>query len=121
MAMSFGQMLRDLRAKKGVTLRELGLNSDIDVAYLSRIERETLQPPQKESLLDKIIEGLGASTDEGQRLKDQAAIDNEKFPKDIAEGVRKIVGIPTLLRSVTNKKLTAEQIKKITEFINENY
>ena len=117
----FGELLRKLRAEKGITLRELSDNSDIDVSYLSRVERGSIPPPQKEELLASIIQGIQATNYEAQQLRDQAAIDNEKFPKDVAGRMKEMVGVPLLLRSVANKKLTAEQLKKISDHINENY
>ncbi len=119
--MKYGEMLRELRTQKGITLRELANNSDIDVAYLSRVERCTIPPPQKSELINAINDGIGATIEEKKNLADQASIDNEQFPKDIAKDIKDIVGIPLLLRTVANKKMTEEQIRKVTAFINERY
>ena len=114
-------MLRTKRVEKQITLRDLSFRTDIDVAYLSRVERETIAPPSKEDLLESINEALELSSEEGKTLIDQASMDNEKFPKDIAGAVKEMVGIPLLLRSMANKKLNEDQIRKITSFINDNY
>ena len=119
--MKYGEMVRELRLRKEITLRELALNSDIDVAYLSRVERGTIPPPQKEELLEAINEALGATKQEAQQLNDQAAIDNRLFPKDIAENLEKLAGIPLLLRTVANKKLTPDEIREVTQYINKEY
>lgn len=119
--MGYGEMLRTKRLEKDMTLRDLAANSDIDVAYLSRVERESCAPPQKQELLDAIHEALGLSTAEARILLDQAALDNKSIPNDIAEKVKHIEGIPMLLRTVANKKLSAEQIKKIAKFINDRF
>ncbi|MGA2624795.1 MAG: helix-turn-helix transcriptional regulator [Bacteroidota bacterium] len=119
--MRFGQLLRDLRAQRGITLRQLAGDSDIDVSYLSRVERESIPPPQKEELLEAIIAAISASEEEARQLRDYAALDNENFPKDIAGKMKEMVGIPLLLRSVANKRLSAEDIEKITRYINDNY
>ena len=119
--MKYGEMLRKLRLEKEMTLRELASNSDIDVAYLSRVERCTIPPPQKEELLDAINDALDATEAEAQQLKDQAAIDNKQFPRDIADKIEKIEGIPLLLRTVANKKLSAKEIRKVTDYINKRY
>jgi len=119
--MKYGEMLRNLRVEKEITLRELASNSDIDVAYLSRVERCTIPPPQKDELLDAINDAIDATEAEGRALKDQAAVDNKVFPPDIADKIGKMEGIPLLLRTVANKKLTAEEIRKVTDFINSRY
>lgn len=114
-------MLRQLRIEREMTLRELSIGTDIDSAYLSRVERETIQPPQDEELLDSINEALKLSPEESQRLKDQSAIDNKKMPADLAAQAQRVDGFPLFLRTVSNKKLTNEKLKELTEFINERY
>jgi transcriptional regulator with XRE-family HTH domain len=119
--MGYGQILREIRTKKDITLRELALRSDIDVAYLSRVERESILPPQKEELLDAINEALELESKLAKELKDQSMLDNQMLPKDIAEKMKSMEGVPMLLRTVANKKLDGDQIKKLTNFINERY
>ena len=50
--MGYGATLRSIRLEKEMNLRDLALRTDIDIAYLSRVERETINPPQDEQLLD---------------------------------------------------------------------
>ena len=119
--MGYGQMLREIRTQKEITLRELALRSDIDVAYLSRVERESVLPPQKEELINAINEALEIDTKSAKALKDQASLDNQMLPNDIAEKLKAMEGVPMLLRTVANKKLDGNQIKKLTDFINERY
>lgn len=118
--MAYGSMLRQLRIEKEMTLRELSLRTDLDTAYLSRIERETIKPPQAVELLDSINQALELDAAKSQTMKDQAAIDNEKFPEDIAEKVH-LDGFPLFLRTVANKRLTADKLKELIKFINEQY
>ncbi len=119
--MGYGEMLRTKRLEKDFTLRELAARTDIDVAYLSRVERETCAPPQKQELLDAIHEAIGLTKADSRTMCDQAALDNSAIPGDIAAKFKRSEGIPMLLRTVANKKLSAEQIRKLTEFINEQY
>lgn len=114
-------MIRDIRVKKEMSLRDLALNSDIDVAYLSRVERETINPPQSEELIDAISLALELSGELAQKLKDQAFLDNEKYPPDIAQNLQQVEGFPLFLRTVSNKKIDAEKLKELTDFINERY
>jgi len=119
--MKFGEILRGLRAEKAITLRDLSVVSDIDVGYLSRIERCSLPAPQKPELLDAIVKGVRATEEEERLLRDQAAADNDTFPSDVRDKVREMIGIPLLLRTVANKGLSAEEIEKIARYIDENY
>jgi transcriptional regulator with XRE-family HTH domain len=119
--MNYGERLRHIRAEKGITLRQLALESDIDVAYLSRVERGTIPPPQKEELLESICRALGLKPKEARELKDLAATDNRRFPADIAQKTGGLVGIPMLLRTVSNKKLSPDQIREVAEYIRKQY
>ncbi|OGU30040.1 MAG: hypothetical protein A2057_13400 [Ignavibacteria bacterium GWA2_35_9] len=119
--MAYGNMLRQIRVEKEMTLRELSTRTDIDNAYLSRVERETIKPPQDDELLDAINIALELDTKQSQKMKDQASIDNKKFPTDIAEQIHKVDGFPMFLRTVSNKKLTNEKLQELIKFINERY
>jgi Helix-turn-helix. len=119
--MSYGEVLRTMRVEHEITLRELARRSDIDVAYLSRIERETIPPPQKEELLEAIADALKLNAVEAKRLRDLAAMDNKQFPKDFKGNFPGMVGIPMLLRTVANKKLTPDEIHDLIRHINDQY
>jgi transcriptional regulator with XRE-family HTH domain len=119
--MGYGTMLRSIRVGKEMSLRDLSLRTDIDVAYLSRIERETINPPQNEELLDSINSALELDEKLSEQLRDQSALDNKRLPSDIALNFSTLKGFPIFLRTVSNKKITAEQLEKLTDFINERY
>lgn len=118
--MAYGNRLRQIRIDKEMTLRELSLRTDLDTAYLSRIERETIKPPQAIDILDSINAALDLDQLQSIELKDLAALDNQKFPDDIAEQVH-LEGFPVLLRTVANKRLNGDKLKELIKFINEQY
>lgn len=115
--MGYGEMLRLSRVGKKMTLRELSAKADVDIAYISRIERETIKPPQGEEVLDSLHIALELDAEKAEEMKNQAAIDNKRIP----EAVVGLKGIPLLLRSVAAKKPTEEQIRRIIDIINEEY
>lgn len=119
--MKYGNLLRSTRVSKEITLRELAKVTDIDVAYLSRVERGTIPPPQKQELLQSINDGLKLTVDEALMFNDFASLDNKQFPKDIEKNITNNVGIPMLLRTVANKKLSPDKIKEISDYINKEY
>lgn len=119
--MGYGNLIRSLRVEKEMTLRELSIRTDIDVAYLSRVERETCNPPQDEELLDSINVALNLDSETSLSLKDQSATDNKRYPADVAASVSRIEGFPLFLRTVSNKKLSTKQLKELTDFINERF
>lgn len=44
LATKFGNLLRDLRRKKGFTQQELAIDSDLDRTYISKLERGERMP-----------------------------------------------------------------------------
>ncbi len=54
---SFGSTLREIREDRSISLRSLAKESEVDAAYLSRVERE-LNPAPKAEVIQKIAETL---------------------------------------------------------------
>jgi transcriptional regulator with XRE-family HTH domain len=119
--MKFGEYLRLLRLENEITLREFAKKTGIDVAYLSRLERSIILPPQKREIIDNISKTLGLDSDQRQKLNELANLENGKYPNDLKDKISQMEAIPILLRTINNKKLTDEEIKKLAERINKEY
>lgn len=117
--MTFGELLKDLRMKKGLSLRGLAKLTGIDSAYLSRIERSTCKPPQKEKILNKLFWklGIGMVENDCEMLRDLSLVENLRMPKGSSQNI----ALPMLLRKIGDKKLETREIFKIIDFINEEY
>ena len=118
--MKFGEFLRLKRLELEISIRKLSKMTGIDVGYLSRIERG-MSPPQKEVILDKLIEALKLDTKDAQKLKDFSAMENKDIPEDIEIDARNYEAIPVLLRTINNRNLNSDQIYEVTKRINEEY
>ena len=118
--MKFGEFLRLKRLELEISIRKLAKISGIDVAYLSRIER-VIKPPEKEAILNKLIEALNLNDTDARKLKDLAAMGNREIPDDIDILEGNYEAIPVLLRTINNKKLNGDQIRELTKRINEEY
>ena len=66
---SFGNSIRKLRLKKGLTQRELAKRSGLDVTYCSGIERGVRNLSLKS--LEKVAKGLGCSISETCKALDK--------------------------------------------------
>ena len=119
--MRFGEYLKSLRMEKELSLRDLAKKSDMDFANLSRIERDLASPPQRLEVLDKLVDALELSSEQKQRLLDLSAVENGVYPFDVKEDLGKHPNLPILLRTISNKKLSADQILELTDRINEEY
>jgi transcriptional regulator with XRE-family HTH domain len=115
--MKFGEYIRLKRLELEMSLRKLANLTGIDVAYLSRIEGDS-SPPQKAEILDKLVSALQLGKTDARRLKDLAAIQNKDIPEDIEIKPENYESIPVLLRTISNKKLSPEQIMELARRIN---
>ena len=62
LVMEFGERLRMLRQRKGMSLRELSIKAGISTSYLSDLERGTRGAPTA-PVLERLADGLEVSVD----------------------------------------------------------
>jgi transcriptional regulator with XRE-family HTH domain len=65
---AFGAVMRSLRERRELSLRDLGALADIDHAYISKIERGEKEPPPEETF-GRLIRHLKLSAHEQAVLK----------------------------------------------------
>jgi len=121
---TFGEYLRQKRLEKGFGLRSFARLIDMDAANLSNIERGKINPPRNEQLLSVIADalGLGSNAPERAELFDLAVADTpDRLAADLVGYAKDVQLVPLLLRTVANKQLTEEQIRELSERINEAY
>ena len=110
MATAFANYIKQLRIKKGVTLREHCTANGLDTGNYSRMERSLYPPPQKHELLEKYAQALDVEpgSDEWMELFNLAAM---RLPKEDVELVEKL---PVLFRtdSMSSEKLD-ELVEKV--------
>jgi transcriptional regulator with XRE-family HTH domain len=121
---TFGTFLRRMRLRAGYGLRAFALAVGLQPSNLSNIERSKISPPQAADRLRVMAEALGIieGSAEWQHLFDLAAQYKEgALPADIKEVVSKRKGIPILLRTVDNRKLSEKQLHELTEYVNKHF
>ena len=74
--MNFGLILKNLRKKKGISIKKLAPELDITYTYLSKLENDKVYP--SEEVIKRIGEYFDYDTDE-------LLISANKIPKDIIE------------------------------------
>jgi HTH-type transcriptional regulator, competence development regulator len=80
---SFGRLLRRLREARGLSLRELGVLSAVDHAYIQRLETGERESPSLD-ILDRLVRHLKADEREGAILK---VLPNLEAPQDLVDFV----------------------------------
>lgn len=103
---TFGQVLREARLGKGITLRKFAEMVGISPTYLSQVEQDNVDPPTAERV-KTMAELLGASADEWIALAGRVP---EDLPGIIQE---EPTAMPELLREA--RGLTADQLRMLQE------
>ena len=112
MEKSFGTYLRHLRLKhvERLSIREVARRAEIDVSYLSRMEKDEVPPPREEIVM-RLARVL--SVEDVDELLWLA----NKIPPEFREVIRgdKCSDIPSFLRIVTD--LTAEERIRLDRYV----
>ena len=119
---SFGAHLRECRLKAGYGLRSFAEAIDMQPSNLSNVEHDRVPPPQDPAVLSRIADTLGLpeGSKERTQLFDLAVAHKQPaLPPDVARFAARTPGIPVLLRTIENKRLTREDLTRLTDYINQ--
>jgi transcriptional regulator with XRE-family HTH domain len=118
---TFGEYLRASRLKAGYGLRVFAEAIEMQPSNLSNVEHGRLHPPQDLGTLTQIAEALGfpEGSKERERLFDLAvAAKRQKLPADVAVFAARTPGIPVILRTLRNRRLSKKEVEDLTRYIN---
>ncbi len=113
----FGELVKEIRKEKRMTLRSFCKKAGWDPSNWSKIERGLRQPPKDRKMINEIADNLGLSDDSErrQRLYDYAAL--ARIPDELI-GNREIVDkLPVFLRTVRGEAPTREELEKLIDTI----
>ena len=119
-AQSFGEFFRSKRISIGLTLRSFCERFGLDPAYISRIERELLSPPQDRERLEGLAKALGIKdgTSEWVTFFDMAYIAKGQVPEDILKDKQYTKYLPLLFRTARGQKLSSKKLQDLVDLIN---
>lgn len=113
--MSFGEILKEIRTKRG-SVRKVAELLEIDFAYLSKLENDKLSFKPSRDFLNKIVEKLKCDEIEKNNLFSEAGrIDEEIEQAAQAAQVNLRPNLKTLFRAAP--KLSEEEIGKLNKRI----
>jgi transcriptional regulator with XRE-family HTH domain len=107
--------------KAGLGLRTFAEAAGMKPSNLCAVEYGRQAPPQKSETLARIADALGLPRDspERRRLFDLAAKHRPgTLPPDVAAFAGGTPGIPVLLRTIQNKRLSRKDLEQLTEYVN---
>jgi transcriptional regulator with XRE-family HTH domain len=117
---TFGEYLRACRLKTGMGLRTFAEAAGMKPSNVSAIEYGRQAPPQTEVVLRRMADALGLplASEERRRLADLAVKHKPgALPPDVAAFAGRTPGIPVLLRTIENKRLSKADLKRLTECV----
>jgi transcriptional regulator with XRE-family HTH domain len=117
---TFGEYLRACRLKAGMGLRTFAEAAGMKPSNVSAIEYGRPAPPQSEAVLRRMADALGLplASEERRRLA-YLAVKHKvgALPPDVAAFAGRTPGIPVLLRTIENKRLSKADLKRLTEYV----
>ena len=117
---TFGEYLRACRLKAGLGLRTFAEAAGMKPSNVSAIENGRQMPPQNREVLQRMADALGLPPDsqEWRRLSDLAVKHKPgALPPDVAAFAGQTPGVPVLLRTIENRRLTKADLKRLTEYV----
>ena len=119
MLKTFGEYFKDLRIKRGMTLRRFCEVFGFDPGNISKLERGRLSPPQSREKLAEYATALGIEegSSEWFEFYDRAAACSGQIPKDILSDEELVGKLPLIFRTLRGEKLSEEQLRDLAETI----
>jgi transcriptional regulator with XRE-family HTH domain len=114
----FGEYLRACRLAAGYGLRTFAEAIDMQPSNLSNIEHGRAAPPQDRTALGRIADTLGLRGAARHRLFDLAVAHKPgALPADVAAFAAKTPGVPVLLRTIADRRLTRKDLDDLVEHV----
>lgn len=119
---NFGDFFREKRVQAGFTLRSYCARFGLDPAYISRVERGLLTPPEDKEKLEGLAKALGikeGSTD-WVSFFDLAYLSKGKVPQDILDHKKSAQYLPLLFRTARGERLSKKKVEELVYLINQD-
>jgi transcriptional regulator with XRE-family HTH domain len=116
---SFGRFFKNLRIKRGLTLRSFCQEHGLDPGNVSKLERGLIPPPKSREVLEKyaVYLNLEIGTDEWYEFFDLAAACYGQIPPDVMDNPELAAKLPLIFRTLRGQEVPEEQLKDLAELI----
>lgn len=112
---TFGNLLKDLRIQKGLTLRQCCYGLQVDPSNWSKVERDVTPPPKDRATLNKWADYFSLVGSSREEFLDLAYVARQEIPPDIASDEKVIAALPVFFRAVRGQELEGERLKQFIE------
>ena len=115
--MNFGELIKQLRIAKQLTLRQCCSDLGVDPSNWSKMERGVTAPPKDLCVLERWAKFFGVARCKKQEYLDLAAIARSEIPPDVASDQRVLTALPAFFRAVRGSRLEGDKLKEFIEDI----
>lgn len=115
----FGGYFKELRQRKGLTLRSFCAEYGLDPGNLSKMERGLIAPPKSREVMEKYAGYLSIKKgdDEYYKFFDLAAVCYGQIPAYFMDDATLVSKLPLVFRTLRGKEVPHEQLKDLAELI----
>lgn len=115
----FGELLKELRMKAHLSLRDVCKKVNYDPSNWSKIERGLISPPNNEDTLGQWAQALGLAQKSKEYFEfiDLANIAQGIIPDYIMQEKDLVKALPAFFRTVRNEKPTKKEIDDLINLI----
>jgi len=115
----FGEYFKQLREKKGLSLRSFCANHGFDPGNISRLERGVFLPPEADDKLREYAKALGVKVGSTEWIDffDKAAAARGQIPYDLHREEDLIRRLPLLFRTLRGQKVSSDALDKIIDLV----
>jgi transcriptional regulator with XRE-family HTH domain len=111
---TFGETLKDIRIKSGLTLRDCAHRINFDASNWSKVERGINPAPKEETLREWAV-FFHLPEAETQALIDLGAMSQGKIPKDMASNEAVLEALPVFFRAARGAAMDEDKFKQFIE------
>jgi transcriptional regulator with XRE-family HTH domain len=117
--LTFGEFVRGLRLKAGLTLRRFCQLIGFDPSNWSKTERGLLPPPKSATVLQEIAQvlNLNEESEDYKTLFDLAAIG--QIPPHLVSSPRVMEKLPVLFRTIRGEKPARKELEDLIKILSE--
>jgi len=115
--MNFGNLLKDLRIRRHLTLRACSGALGVDPSNWSKLERGINPAPRDPATLEQWASFLKVEGHQKQAFYDAAALSRQEIPADLANDEKLLAALPAFFRAVRGKELDEGKLQQFVDDI----
>ncbi len=115
--MTFGQLLKDVRIDRKITLRQCSADLGVDASNWSKMERSVNPAPKDTAILTRWANFFHLRGPKRQAFFDLAALSRHELPRDIASDEKVLRALPAFFNVVRGTEMDQTMMDQLIEDI----